>query len=74
MVHPSDQQPTAGSYRAPQFRANPPLPGTTRHLKQQTLNPLEPNPGLPHHQKLLLVEDVCVAVESLLELEPPQLA
>ena len=31
------------------------------------------NPGLPHHQEFVLVEDVCVVVESLLGLEPPQL-
>ena len=31
------------------------------------------NPGLPHYQEFVLVEDVCVVVESLFGLEPPQL-
>jgi hypothetical protein len=32
-VYVGDQRPTAGSYRDPQFRANPALPDTTRHSK-----------------------------------------
>jgi hypothetical protein len=37
VVYASDQQPTAGSNRAPQFCAYPPLPGTTRHSKPARL-------------------------------------
>ncbi|MDT7715674.1 MAG: hypothetical protein QOH09_1666 [Pseudonocardiales bacterium] len=33
VVYAGDQQPTAGSYRARQFCANPTPPGTRRHSK-----------------------------------------